>query len=57
MVEAVEFNPPSFGLARVQAEGSPVHPDDFDWVSQEWYDRQLKAYNDFWEKNNNNNSM
>lgn len=46
---------PSFDLARVKREGSPCHPDDLtpnpNWTEEQtrkWYERQLKAYNDYW---------
>lgn len=51
-----------FGLARVKAEGSPEHPDDWIWecdltvcdACKARYDRQLKAYNDYWKEMNKN---
>ena len=44
-----------FGLAFVRTEGAPIHPDDPVWdtsyeMTKEFYDRQLKAYNDYYKK-------
>ena len=46
-----------FGLAPIKEEGAPMHPDDMlgwtfpdHWTEADyskWYDRQLKAYNDY----------
>lgn len=41
-----------FGLAHIRGEGAPLHPDDLNYVGDgydEWYERQLKAYNDYYE--------
>lgn len=51
---------PGFGLARIKREGTPVHPDDLTWecnlevcsLCKERYNRQLKAYNNYWKGNN-----
>jgi hypothetical protein len=38
----------SFGLAHIKKEGAPIHPDDtLADFTDEQYDRQLKAYNDY----------
>jgi len=50
------MNPEDFGLARIKPEGAPIHPDeimDTDMTPEQfekWYDRQLKAYNDWFAK-------
>ena len=47
---------PNFGLAYIKVEGAPIHPDeimDTDMTPEQfekWYDRQLKAYNDWFAK-------
>ena len=44
-----------FGLARIKPEGAPIHPDeimDTDMTPEQfdkWYDRQLKAYNEYFK--------
>lgn len=45
-----------FSLARLKAEGSPMHPDDLTWehgeeCAQCWArrQRQLEAYNNYWK--------
>lgn len=54
-----------FGLADPKPEGSPRNPDDMLWehppasgceICELRYDRQLKAYKEYWEKVNNNSS-
>lgn len=42
-----------FGLARIMAEGSPMHPDDITWECecekcQARFAAQAKAYFDWW---------
>jgi hypothetical protein len=38
----------TFGLARLKAEGAPVHPDDSEAdLTDEQYLRQLQLYKDF----------
>lgn len=48
---------PGLGTVHLKQEGAPVHPDDVDWEHpngsgcakcQEKYDRQLKAYLDYY---------
>lgn len=38
----------NLGMAHLKAEGAPIHPDDADCdMTEEFYARQLKAYNDY----------
>lgn len=40
-----------FGLAHLKGEGAPIHPDDMGCVlTDEQYNKQLEAYNKYWDK-------
>jgi hypothetical protein len=38
-----------FGLAHIKKEGAPLHPDDMFTRNDGRYQRQLKAYNDYFK--------
>ena len=50
-----------FGLCHLKKEGAPIHPDDVYIIDDindasafnKWYERQLKAYNDYFGFNQN----
>jgi hypothetical protein len=38
------------GMPHIKGEGAPLHPDDLDCdMTDEQYQIQLKAYNDYWK--------
>jgi len=39
-----------FGLVRIKAAGSPIHPDDMYCATQAQYTRQLVAYEKYWSE-------